>query len=112
MQLGLWTMVEIPVTVISICLPSCFWFYKRAKAHGLSSLFTTRDKFVLSSPQHSPCRPVRLQDPALDDDDGNLPQKKAQAFGEADDVDLEKGITLVEYNSGEIVFVEDAQVRS
>ncbi|KAI9656546.1 MAG: hypothetical protein M1821_004753 [Bathelium mastoideum] len=35
-----WIAAEMPFTILSICLPSLFFFYRRAKAHGLKSLFT------------------------------------------------------------------------
>ncbi|KAH9908582.1 hypothetical protein F4778DRAFT_352598 [Xylariomycetidae sp. FL2044] len=38
-----WSLAEISVSVLSICVPSCFFLLKRFTSEGLASLFTTRD---------------------------------------------------------------------
>lgn len=38
-----WSLAEISVSVLSICIPSFFYLFKRAIQGGVSSLFSTRD---------------------------------------------------------------------
>ncbi|KAI1199001.1 hypothetical protein F5X97DRAFT_297766 [Nemania serpens] len=38
-----WSLAEISVSVVSICIPSCFYLVKRWAIGGVASLFTTRD---------------------------------------------------------------------
>ncbi|KAI1173841.1 hypothetical protein F4777DRAFT_556489 [Nemania sp. FL0916] len=38
-----WSLAEISVSVVSICIPSCFYIVKRWAAGGVASLFTTKD---------------------------------------------------------------------
>lgn len=51
-QLAVWSELEVPIAVVSICLPNCFWLLKRLRAYGLPSLFTRRD--FSSSPRSLP----------------------------------------------------------
>lgn len=48
-----WSLAEISVAVLSICIPSWFYLIKRGSEHGMSSLFTTR------SSDYSANRPPR-----------------------------------------------------
>lgn len=37
-----WCAAELPIVVISICIPSWFQLFKRAHKHGVMSIFSTR----------------------------------------------------------------------
>ena len=39
----MWSELEVPIVVFSICLPGCFWFFKRLREHGFVSAFTSSD---------------------------------------------------------------------
>ena len=39
----IWAVIEPSIGVISICVPSWFHLFKRAKEHGFISLFTSRN---------------------------------------------------------------------
>ena len=38
-----WTAAELPISVVSICLPNMLQLVRRAHTHGISALFTRRD---------------------------------------------------------------------
>ena len=42
-----WGYIEVPIGVISLCIPSFFPLFKRFKRHGFSALFTSRDHAVI-----------------------------------------------------------------
>ena len=39
----MWLYIEPAIDIVSICAPSWFHLMRRAKRHGVSSLFTTQD---------------------------------------------------------------------
>ncbi|KAI9659747.1 MAG: hypothetical protein M1831_003645 [Alyxoria varia] len=43
----IWGYIEVPIGVISLCIPSFFPLFKRLKCHGFSSLFTSREQAVV-----------------------------------------------------------------
>lgn len=71
--------IEGPIGTISICIPSWFHLFQRAKKHGMSWLFTTRD------PPNSGAARTR---PTADDNargQGNLTNNGASAAGKKEE---------------------------
>jgi hypothetical protein len=45
----IWSILEPSVAIISICLPSFFYFIRRWKQEGVTSLFTTQEHSVVNA---------------------------------------------------------------
>ena len=43
-----WEVAERSIGIISICIPSWFYLFKRAKQYGISTLFTLRNPEVMA----------------------------------------------------------------
>lgn len=91
----LWCYVELPIAVISICVPSWFHLFKRANKHGVLSIFSTRDPesrgptraaTLIGGPQHSKAQEQR--DYGISNVNGSGSQVDGEEWNRSTPIDL------------------------